>query len=110
MVKLFSNACPDNAGKSHSLRCLLERFPHFFPLKSDILKLKPRAESISKQLRSWSDSLQNSEIKGQRYLTEKTRRIDAATRDREAFLQELRQAQEERLNKLQKNQEPPDTA
>jgi len=35
--------------------------------------LKSIAESCSRQLRGWADSLQNSEIKGQRHLTEKSR-------------------------------------
>lgn len=43
-------------------------------LKSEISNLKSLAESCSRQLRGWADSLQNSEIKGQRHLTEKSRR------------------------------------
>jgi hypothetical protein len=56
--------------------------------------LKLLAENISRQLRGWADALQNSEIKGQRYLNEKTRRVAQATRDREEFREELRRAQE----------------
>ncbi|HPY30938.1 MAG TPA: four helix bundle protein [Verrucomicrobiota bacterium] len=43
-------------------------------LKSEISNLKSTAESCSRQLRGWADSLQNSDIKGQRHLTERTRR------------------------------------
>lgn len=45
-------------------------------LKSQISNLKSVAESCSRQLRGWADALQNSEIKGQRHLTDKSRRAD----------------------------------
>jgi hypothetical protein len=38
--------------------------------------LKSIAESCARQLRGWADSLQNSDIKGQRHLTDKTRQAD----------------------------------
>jgi four helix bundle protein len=60
-------------------------------LKSEISNLKALAESISRQLRAWADSLQNSGIKGQRYLTDKARRTDQAKRERDEFLQTLEQ-------------------
>ena len=42
-------------------------------LKFQISNLKPLAESCSRQIRAWADSLQNSDIKGQRHLNEQTR-------------------------------------
>jgi len=42
-------------------------------LKSEISNLKSIAESCSRQIRGWADSLQNSDIKGQRHLNDKTR-------------------------------------
>jgi hypothetical protein len=42
-------------------------------LRSQISDLKPLAESCSRQLRAWADSLQNSDIAGPRHLNEKTR-------------------------------------
>lgn len=45
-------------------------------VKSRIANLKSAAESCSRQLRGWADSLQNSDIKGQRHLTDKSRRED----------------------------------
>jgi four helix bundle protein len=53
-----------SAGKVRSMLCLLERLDHFAHLKSEISNLKSPAESISRQLRAWSDSLQNSPIPG----------------------------------------------
>ena len=43
-------------------------------LRSEISNLKSMAESISRQIRGWADSLQNSDIKGQRHLNDDTRR------------------------------------
>ena len=40
---------------------------------SEISNLKSLAESCSRQIRAWTDNLQNSDIKGQRHLTEQTR-------------------------------------
>ena len=82
-----------SAGEVRSMLCLLERLPTFCDLKSEISNLKSRAEEISRQLRAWAESLQSSSIKGQRYLTDKTRRLTQARREREAFLQELQRAQ-----------------
>jgi hypothetical protein len=39
--------------------------------------------------------LQSSEIKGQRYLTEKTRHFEKAARERKEFLEHLRQIREQ---------------
>jgi hypothetical protein len=74
--------------------CPLERLPVFSDLKSQISNLKLKAENISRQLRGWAESLQNSPIKGQRHLTEKSRRIDKSRREREEFLQDLRTQQQ----------------
>jgi hypothetical protein len=60
-------------------------------LKFEISNLKSRSEVISRQLRTWADYLQNSEIKGQRYLTSKGKRVSKQAREREEFLKELEQ-------------------
>ena len=86
-----------SAGEVRSMLCLLERLPAFSHLKSEISNLKSLSEGIARQLRAWADSLQNSEIKGQRYLTDKTRRAAQTAREREEFLEELRHAREENI-------------
>jgi four helix bundle protein len=78
-----------SAGETRSMLCLLERLPSIDDLKFEISNLKSKAENISRQLRAWADSLQNSDIRGQRYLTEKTKRLSKAAREREEFLKEL---------------------
>src|SRR5687767_1090287 len=42
-------------------------------LKFQISKHIPRCESVSRQLRGWADSLQNSDIAGQRHLNDASR-------------------------------------
>ena len=54
-------------------------------LKSEISSLIPLAESCSKQIRGWTDSLQNSDIKGQRHLTDQSRHAYDNHRRAEAF-------------------------
>jgi four helix bundle protein len=69
-----------SAGEVRSMLCLKERRARKanWPanLKSEISNLKSLAESCSRQLRGWADSLQNSDIKGQRHLTDKSRSKD----------------------------------
>ena len=80
-----------SAGETRSMYCLIERLPEFKDFRSEISDLKLRAEGISRQLRAWADSLQNTEIRGTRYLTDKSRRVDERRREREEFLTELEQ-------------------
>ena len=63
-----------SAGEVRSMLAFFERRPALRDFKSQISNLKSIAESCSRQIRAWADSLQNSEIKGQRHLTEKSRR------------------------------------
>ena len=80
-----------SCGEVRSMLCLLERLPVFKDLKFEISNLKSRAEGVSRQLRAWADSLQNSDVRGQRYLTNKTRGKSREAREREEFLKELEQ-------------------
>jgi four helix bundle protein len=69
-----------SAGEVRSMLCLKERRANKvnWPanLKSQISNLKSLAESCSRQLRGWADALQNSDIKGQRHLTDKSRQAE----------------------------------
>ncbi|MGI9105195.1 MAG: four helix bundle protein [Pyrinomonadaceae bacterium] len=94
-----------SAGEVRSMLCLFERLPIFSDLKSEISNLKSLAESISRQLRAWADALQNSDIKGQRYLTDKVRRDERAVREREEFREELRRYQEVHRNPINRGTE-----
>jgi four helix bundle protein len=89
-----------SCGESRSELRLVDLLPRFQNLKPDISNLISDSISISKQLRAWANSLQNSDIRGQRYLTDKARRVSQAAREREEFLEELRKMQEERIANL----------
>jgi four helix bundle protein len=83
-----------SAGEVRSMLCLLERLDHFAHLRSEISDLKSLAESIARQLRAWADTLQNADIKGQRYLTDKVRQQTQWQRETAAFLEELQRVQQ----------------
>jgi hypothetical protein len=77
--------------------CLIARLPTFGNLKFEISNLKSLCEDISRQVRGWAQSLQESPIQGQRLLSQKSRRFDKARRDREQTLEELRARSERTL-------------
>ena len=79
-----------SAGEVRSMLCFLERLSAFEDLKSEIINLKSEVEGISRQLRAWADSLQNTEIKGQRYLSEKDRSISRHKKEKAEFLDMLK--------------------
>lgn len=74
-----------SAGEVRSMLTLLLRRP-WAPdsLKSEISNLISLAESCSRQLRGWADSLQNSDITGQRHLNDHTRANYAKRKSRES--------------------------
>jgi four helix bundle protein len=63
-----------SAGETRSKLCFMEKRPSLAPFKPDLSELKSIAESCSRQIRGWADSLQNSSIQGQRHLNERVRR------------------------------------
>ena len=82
-----------SAGEVRSMLCLKERRARKagWPadLKTQISNLKSTAESCSRQLRGWADSLQNSDIKGQRHLNRTTREQDEQTKKAKSLQQDL---------------------
>lgn len=69
--------------------CLLGRIPTFRSLNHEIKALKRKAESCSRQLKAWSQSLQDSDFKGERHVNERTKRASQEARERDEFLKEL---------------------
>ena len=62
--------------------------------------LVPQCESVSRQIRGWLDSLQNSDIQGQRHLNDRTRKIYEEDKRRSEFgarMAAFREAMEEQL-------------
>ena len=64
-----------SSGEVRSLTYLLERVSKFTRLIPDVLDIRIRATSISRQLYRWCSSLQVSEYKGHRYKTDQESEI-----------------------------------
>ncbi|HXK85798.1 MAG TPA: four helix bundle protein [Phycisphaerae bacterium] len=86
-----------SAGEVRSMLLLADRLACFGHLKSEISNLKSLAEEVSRQLRGWADSLQNSPITGQRYLNEQTRRRDQHRRRADAYWRKLETDHRQRM-------------
>ncbi len=78
-----------SAAEVRSMLCLLERMEAFRNLESGIRNRKEQTESISKQLGAWIQSLLNSGMKGQRYVSDRTRIADEKKQERNEFLKKL---------------------
>ena len=96
-----------SAGEVRSMLCVMDRMPEFTNLKSEISDLKSTCESISRQLRGWADSLQNSSIKGQRHLTNDSRRAYEQQQRQSAFRERIetmnREREEQHMKKLEES-------
>ncbi len=91
-----------SAGESRSMLCLCEQVPRFSNFKSEISNLKLKGENISKQLYGWIESLKNSQIKGNKFLTHKERdRINHEKQFEEfdAYMEKFREEHLEMLNR-----------
>jgi len=62
-----------STGEVRSILHVIDRIDAFNHLKSEISNLKSVSLSISRQLGGWSFSLQESDIRGSRHLTEKSK-------------------------------------
>ena len=62
-----------SAGEVRSMLCFFERRPTLRDFRSEIANLKSIAESCSRQLGAWTQSLQNSDIAGPRHLNDRSR-------------------------------------
>jgi four helix bundle protein len=78
-----------SAGEVRSMLCLLDRIPTFRTLNKETALLKKKAESCSRQLKAWAQSLQNSDFRGERHVNQKVKRAAEAAKEREEFLNEL---------------------
>ena len=78
-----------SSGEVRSMLCLLERIPAFRSVSGAIKLLKQKAEGCSRQLKGWTQSLQDSDFKGERHVNMRTKRINQAREEREEFLKEL---------------------
>lgn len=94
-----------SAGEVRSICYVIERLKAFGHLKSEISDLKTLARNISRQLGGWLFSLQESDISGTRYLTEKSRAGYHQKKSSEAFMEEIRKKHLENLERIKKARE-----
>jgi len=78
-----------SAGEVRSMLLLAERLRGTDHLKSEISNLKLQCEAVSRQLRGWAAHLQDGEIKGQWYLTSRSRAQTDQKKRAEAFSKKL---------------------
>ncbi len=94
-----------SAGEVRSVLCVVEKIPAFSHLARSLPEVKSLAESVSRQLRAWADSLQNSAIGGQRYLTDKSREAFGRRQRAAAFLAGLKEANAAAARKREKERQ-----
>ncbi len=92
-----------SAGETRSMLCYFERRPALKDFKSQISHLKSLAESCSRQLRAWADSLQNSEIKGQRHLNDHSRTEWSKCKETQKGRERFFEMMAEQMEKLPKD-------
>lgn len=81
-----------SAGEVRSMLHFVDGSDGATHLKSQVSDLKSLAESCSRQLRAWADSLQNTEIKGQRHLNAQTRGVFEQKKRAAAFRRQIKQS------------------
>ncbi|MFO1003196.1 MAG: four helix bundle protein [Planctomycetaceae bacterium] len=84
-----------SAGEVRSMLCVIERMEPPENLRSQISNLKSNAEGISRQLRGWANSLQNSDITGQRHLNDQSKRAFDNKQRTDRFVDQVRKNAEE---------------
>ncbi len=94
-----------SAGEVRSICYVIERLNAFGHLKSQISDIKSAARSISRQLGGWLFSLQESDITGTRYLTEKSREGWHQQKSATAFMDEIRKKHEENMQRMKNARE-----
>lgn len=78
-----------SAGEVRSMLHVLEGWKTCNNLKFQISDLKCKSECISKQLFGWTETLKNSNIKGQRHLNEQAKAFSTAEKKRLDFLDHI---------------------
>jgi four helix bundle protein len=100
-----------SSGEVRSMLCVIECMDTPENLRSEISNLKSNAEGISRQLRGWANSLQNSDITGQRHLNDQSKQTYDNQKRSENFRKQLQanveQAHQQREDHRKKSSNPP---
>ena len=86
----FIHIARGSAGEVRSMLLLISRRPWISDLKFQISEMITMAESCSRQLRAWADSLQNSGIPGPRHQNDQSRVTYQKRKAREDGAQQFR--------------------
>jgi four helix bundle protein len=73
---MFLYIARGSAGETRSKLLFMQQRPRLRGFSEEVVKLQGLAESCSRQIRAWAESLQNSSIKGPRHLNEKARQAE----------------------------------
>jgi four helix bundle protein len=90
-----------SAGEVRSMLGVMERTARFRDLRSQISHFKSDCESISRQIRGWANSLQNSDIQGQRHLNDQSRQAYEQRQRSKAFQKRMDTFNQELLGRLE---------
>jgi len=94
---MFLYIARGSAGEVRSMLHFCSAWPAIAHLKSQISNLKSQSEAVSRQIRGWTNSLQNSDIKGQRHLNDQTKQTFDQRRRALAFEKQLDEMVQENL-------------
>ncbi|HNR93779.1 MAG TPA: four helix bundle protein [Kiritimatiellia bacterium] len=94
-----------SAGEVRSICHVMDRLKVFEHLKSQISDLRSEARSISKQIAGWAFSLQESDIKGSRHLTEQSKKTYHKGKNAKNLLDDLKKQHEDRLEQWKRKRE-----
>ncbi len=81
-----------SAGEVRSMLHVIDRLPDAASLQPEVSRLKSLAESCSRQIRAWANSLQNGSIPGQRHLHSKSATAYQQTQRAAAFQRQIAQS------------------
>ena len=104
---MFLYIARGSAGEVRSMLRFCDQWSNTSHLKSQISDLISLSESCSRPLRAWADSLQNSDIRGQRHLNEQTRQAYDSKHRAEAFMKQIDDSYRATLAEWTKRASPP---
>jgi four helix bundle protein len=84
-----------SAGEVRSMLAVMKRATRFVKHAVEVDRITASVESISRQLNGWTQSLQNSDIAGPKFLTDASREEFERKKSQQRFLDERRRWKEE---------------
>lgn len=95
-----------SAGEVRSICHVVDRLPFFSHLKSQISDIKSLAENISRQIAGWAASMQETDIKGQKHLTDASRESWHQNKRANDYISKIRSEYEQMMQERIKNRRP----